>query len=118
MRPDGLLYQNGDWGIYTGTSVGLDQFYSDVVHYCSKTKTVNDANVLTGSGFNLASYQIIGNTKCPGCGETQPDDIQTLWQLHNMDKPDPTTVWGKVPLALAKTSIKEINRIQKEIIIK
>lgn len=102
MSPDGLLYQNGDWGIYTGFSVGLDQYLSDVVHECSIGPVI--------------TYQIIGNPKCPGCNETQPDDIQTLWQLHNMDKP--TLVWGQGPLQWAKTSQQKLNKIQTKMIKK
>ena len=110
MRPDGLLYQNGDWGIYTGTSVGLDKYYSDVVHECGYRKNAKDSG--------LVSYQIIGITKCPGCGEIQPDDIQTLWALHNMDKPTPTRVWGVGPMNTPFLAVKSQNRIQKETIKK
>ena len=110
MRSEGLLYQNGDWGIYTGASVGLEQYYSDVVHECYHKK---------GSDALAAiSYQIMGMTICPGCGETQPDDIQTLWQLHNMDKPELYTRWSTDPRAAAFLAVKEINRIQKEMIKK
>jgi len=108
MRDDGLLYQNGDWGIYTAEAVGLYDYVSDVLHECSYKK---DAD-----GLSMVSYQIIGSLDCPGCGETQPDDIQTLWQLHNMDKPNPTIEWGRGPLTWAHTSIKELNRRQAKMI--
>lgn len=104
VRDDGLLYQNGDWGIYTAESVGLAGYVSDVVHNCS-TKTKS-----TGK-YKLVSYQIIGVTECPGCGEIQPDDIQTLWQLHNMDVPQATRLWGKGPLEWASTTQREIMRL-------
>jgi len=110
MRSEGLLYQNGDWGIYTGASVGLEQYYSDVVHECYHKKGYDTLAAI--------SYQIMGMTICPGCGETQPDDIQTLWQLHNMDKPTPTKIWGKGPLAWTSTSQTILNRITKETIKK
>ncbi len=109
MRPEGLLYKNGNWGIYTGTSVGLGQYYSDVVHECYHKKG-SDA-------LASVSYQIIGMTICPGCGETQPDDIQTLWALHNMDKPDATRVWGVGPMNTAFLAVKAQNRIQKAMIV-
>lgn len=113
MRPDGLLYQNGDWGIYTGASVGLEQFYSDVVHECRDKKD---------TGVPAISYQMSGSTKCPGCGKTQPDDIQTLWALHNMDMPEPVRWgrgrWGRGPLEWAKTSIRELNQVQTKMIKK
>ena len=112
MRPDGLLYQNGDWAIYEGASVGLGQYFSDVIHEC-KHKTY-----VAGNKHKMVSYQIIGSVKCPECGEIQPDDIQTLWQLHNMDKPTPTKIWGKGPLAWASTSQVILNRITKETIKK
>jgi len=103
MTEDGLLYKNGNWGIYTALSVGLHNYNSDVVHECGYKK---DPNVL-GS----VSYQIIGNVTCPGCGEIQPDDIQTLWQLHNMDVPQVTRLWGKGPLEIAYDTQREMIRL-------
>ena len=104
MTEDGLLYQNGDWGIYTAASVGLAGYISDVVHDCStKTKSIGK--------YRLISYQIIGDVRCPGCGKVQPDDIQTLWQLHNMDVPQVTTLWGKGPMEAALDTQKEMIRL-------
>ena len=74
--------------------VGLNQFYSDVVHVCEKHKDER----------GMVSYQIMGLTYCPGCGETQPDDIQTIWALHNMDKPTPIRMWGNGPMTAVKSS--------------
>ena len=103
MTEDGLLYQNGDWGIYTAESVGLAGYISDVVHACDTKYKVDE--------YDLISYQIIGVTECPGCGEIQPDDIQTLWQLHNWDVPRVTRLWGKGPLEAALDTQREMIRL-------
>ena len=57
------------------------------------------------------SYAIPGDTECPGCGATQPDEIQALAEMHNMDKPP--RVWGRT--VMEQFMEQEYNRIYKEL---
>ena len=70
-----VLFTLGSWEIH-GV---LDSEWVEIFHICQPYAPIGDVLAY--------SYQNQDDTDCPGCGETQPDEIQALEQMHNMDKP-------------------------------
>ena len=70
-----MLFTLGSWEIH-GV---LDSEWVEIFHICQPYAPIGDVLAY--------SYQNQDDTDCPGCGETQPDEIQALEQMHNMDRP-------------------------------
>ncbi len=68
------LFKLGDWELH---ALVKDSEWVEIFHHCKKYEPIEDRVE--------CSYQHPNDTECPGCGETQPDEIQALVALHNMD---------------------------------
>jgi hypothetical protein len=102
-QENGLMYKNGDWGIFKDYKDR--DTHADVLHNCNRKDKI---------GLHIEwSYQSEGDVFCPGCGERQPDDIQTLWALYTLDKPDENN-WGRSYIRAA--DLKVVNDEHKRLI--
>ena len=91
MAEDGIeggrvLFKLGKWEIH---AVIHAPEWVEIFHHCVPWDPEDDRLTY--------SYSIPGDPKCPMCGETQPDEIQALEQMHNMDRPA-RQHWGKSTL--------------------
>jgi len=68
------LFSLGDWHI-VAIAEGVQG--SEIIHFC-------ECEDEEGVPIRWC-YQHWNNTVCPGCGETQPDEIQALDQMNNAD---------------------------------
>ncbi len=66
----------GSWEIH---ELFEDSEWVEIFHCCKKYNPIG--------GRVEYAYQIPGDVQCPGCGQRQPDEIQALEQMHNMDRP-------------------------------
>ena len=95
-----VLFTQGAWEIHADIT---DSEWVEIFHHCQKWNTIKDQVEY--------SYQHPDDPDCPGCGETQPDEIQALAAMHNMDKPP--RVWGRT--VMEQVVEQEYNRIYKEL---
>ena len=77
-----VLFTLGSWEIH---AMFEDSNWEEIFHHCKKYDKKGDRVEY--------AYQIPDDTSCPGCNAIQPDEIQALEQMHNMDRP--TERWGK-----------------------
>lgn len=97
-----ILFTQGAWEIHAEFE---NSEWVEIFHHCRKWNPADDR-----VGY---SYQIPSDTECPGCGKTQPDEIQALAAMHNMDRP--AREYGQ---HLAGMLQREYNRIYAEIVKK
>ena len=71
-----VLFTQGAWEIHAEFE---DSEWVEIFHYCNRKDKVGEHIV--------SSYQLPNDTHCPGCDAIQPDEIQALVQMHNMDRP-------------------------------
>ena len=79
MREEGyghILFELGSWEIH---ALFEDSDWVEIFHHCKKYNPIEDRVKY--------SYQLPNDVHCPGCNEIQPDAIQALEQMHNMDRP-------------------------------
>ena len=79
---DYVRFTMGSWEIH---ELFEDPEWVEIFHCCKKYNPIGDRVEY--------AYQLPDDTECPGCGSTQPDEIQALAAMHNMDKP--SRRWGK-----------------------
>ena len=76
-----ILFDGGIWQLKAYPY--KDDWNSLILHYCHN----NDSKVREMIPmWRLPAGLIRGYTDCPRCGEEMPDEIITLWRLHNMDQ--------------------------------
>lgn len=71
-----VLFTLGSWEIH---ALFEDSQWVEIFHHCKKYNPIDDQVKY--------AYAIPGDTVCPQCNEIQPDEIQALEQMHNMDRP-------------------------------
>jgi len=76
------LFVLGSWEIH---ALFENSNWVEIFHHCKKYDPEGDRVEY--------AYQLPYDTECPGCGAIQPDEIQALEQMHNMDRP--AREWGK-----------------------
>ena len=99
-KEENVLFTQGAWEIHAEFS---NSEWVEIFHRCQMWDATRDRVEY--------SYQHPNDTECPGCGETQPDEIQALAAMHNMDKPP--RVWGRT--VMEQVVEQEYNRIYKEL---
>lgn len=78
-----ILFKLGDWEIH---ALIEDQNRCEPCHHCNR---------LDKEDVRIAmSYQIPGDDHCPGCDAIQPNEIQGMVAMYNMDRPQ-REVWSK-----------------------
>ena len=97
---DHVLFALGAWEIH---ALFEDSEWVEVFHHCQKYDPIEDRVEY--------SYQIPGDTSCPGCNAIQPDEIQALEQMHNMDRPPRR--WGKSLMEQIKEDYQKMYRQMK-----
>ena len=90
-----VLFTLGSWEIH---ALVEDSEWVEVFHLCKKYDPVEDRVEY--------SYQLPDDTHCPGCDAIQPDEIQALEQMHNMDKA--ARQWGKTFMEQLKEDAERI----------
>ena len=101
-----VLFVLGSWEIH---ALFEDSNWVEIFHLCKKWDPVNDQVVY--------SYQLPNDVHCPGCNEIQPDEIQALEAMHNMDRP--TERWGKSLMEQIKRGYERMHRqVEREMCIK
>ena len=70
-----------------------------------------DRDIHERSVFQLGDRHIVKSgfpesANCPGCGKIQPEEIQALEQMHNMDRP--ALVWGKTVMEQIKKDYEKM----------
>lgn len=100
-----VLFVLGTWEIH---ALFEDSNWVEIFHHC---KTYDPK----GDRVEYA-YQIPGDTSCPGCNERQPDEIQALEQMHNMDRPP--RMYGKSVMEQIKEDYEKMYRqVEKNIFL-
>jgi len=71
-----ILFKLGKWEIHSMIEYPE---WAEIFHHCKPWGPKDDRLTY--------SYALPGDTECPMCHATQPDEIQALTAMHNMDKP-------------------------------
>ena len=95
QRKDHVLFTQGSWQIH---SLFEDSEWVEIFHTCKKYEPKEDRVEY--------AYAIPDDTSCPGCGATQPDEIQGLVAMHNMDRP--SRAWGQSIMKQMKEDYRRI----------
>ncbi len=72
-----VLFREKNWEIHKSEEEDNDN-WSQIIHYCTRLRYAN--------GFVPRSYLYEWDFECPHCDALAPDDVQTLWQMHNFDR--------------------------------
>ena len=91
-----ILFTQGAWEIHAEFE---NPDWVEIFHRCDRYDKVGEK---IGS-----SYQLPNDIHCPGCNAIQPDEIQALEVMHNMDRP--ARQWGDQFMArMINTEFKAI----------
>ena len=71
-----VKFKLGKWEIH---QLAEDIEYVEAFHHCNPYTPEEDRVEY--------AYQIPGDEHCPGCDAVQPDEIQGMVAMHNMDMP-------------------------------
>lgn len=77
-----VRFKLGKWEIH---QLAEDDEWVNAFHHCQKRNPVKDRVEY--------AYQVLGDNHCPGCNAVQPDEIQGMVAMFNMDQP--ARVWGR-----------------------
>ena len=95
LRNGHILFKLGKWEIH---SMIETPEIVEAFHHCVEYTIPNDRLEY--------SYQIPGDNQCPGCDAVQPDEIQGMVAMHNMDQNQPARWWGRSLTELLRKDIK------------
>ena len=95
-----ILFTQGTWEIHAEFE---NSEWAEVFHLCQKWDPTQDTVKY--------SYQIPGDYHCPGCDALQPDEIQGMVAMYNMDKP--TRQWGRSLMEQVKHDFAHLERVAR-----